>query len=94
MNAQPQTGGISMGDSEVHRFLGALDARQALMEKRVDLLESSLRDMRNELSGKLDDVKSSVDASNGGRRAVAWMVGVLGGLTALLTTLYHIGVIR
>lgn len=31
------------------------------------------------------------DPATGGE---PWMVGVLGGLTALLTTLYHIGVIR
>lgn len=83
-----------MNDSEVQRFLGALDARQGLMEKRVDLLESNLRGMRNELSTKLDDVKSSVDASNGGRRAVAWTVGLIGAATGLLATLYHIGAIH
>ena len=83
-----------MNESEVQRFLGALDARQGLMEKRVDLLESNLRDMRSELSIKLDAVKSSVDSSSGGKRALAWLIGVLGGATALLTTLYHMGVIR
>lgn len=83
-----------MNDPEVQRFLGAVEARTTMLEKRVAIIEHEIKDELRLITGKIDQISAIVTANTGGRRAIAWTVGLLGGAAALLTTLYHMGVVR
>lgn len=83
-----------MNDSDVQRHLGAMEARTTILERRMETVERSIQKSLSGIDAKIDALQSAVDSSSGGRRAIAWAVGVLGAATALLTTLYHMGVIR
>lgn len=83
-----------MNDPEVQRFLGAVEARTTMLEKRVAIIEHEIKDELRILSGKVDQINSIVTANTGGRRAIAWFAALLGTIAALLTTLYHMGVIH
>lgn len=83
-----------MNDPEVQRFLGAVEARTTMLEKRVAIIEHEIKDELRLINSKIDTINTVVTANTGGRRAIAWFCALLGTTAALLTTLYHMGVIH
>ena len=86
--------GHEMDDPQMQRFLGSVEARTTLLEKRVAVIEQEIKDELRILANKVDQINTIVTANGGGRRAIAWFAALLGTLAALLTTLYHMGIVR
>jgi len=86
--------GFAVDDFDIQRFLGAIDARTTMLENRVAIIEHEIKDELRLITGKIDQINAIVTANTGGRRAIAWFAALLGTTAALLTTLYHMGVIH
>lgn len=81
-------------DTNIDRFVGGVDARVTMLEKRVAVIEREIKDELRSMNEKISELNDSIVASKSGKQAIAWFVGVVGTVAALLTTLYHIGAIR
>lgn len=78
----------------MQRFLGAIEARTTMLEKRMDGVERDIKKQLGEIHTSLQTLRTSIDASRGSWRALAWTAGVLTGMAALWTLLHQVGAIH
>ena len=83
-----------MDEASMQRFVGAIEARTTMLEKRMDVVERDIKAQLAAIDASIQGIRSAVDSSRGGWRAIAWFVGLMGGVATLLTVLYQIGAIR
>lgn len=83
-----------MNEDKQQQDFGGISARTLILERRVEAMEDKLHTSLDLLSRKLDGIQSTIDKSTGAWRAVAYTIGILGGVAGLLTTLYHIGILK
>lgn len=69
----------------MQRFVGAIEARTSMLEKRMDVMERDLK-------ARLEAIQASISAANGGRKALAWAFAMVASLTASLLALHQLGV--
>ena len=81
--------------------LGSMDARVTMLEKRVAVVEREIKeslqklsDKNDRLTEKIDKLSGEVIASRSSWKAIAWFVGLVAALSATVTTLYQLGIIR
>lgn len=90
----PQGPMMGIDDHNVQRDLGKVEARTAILERRMDNVEERIETTLAQIFAQLRVMQTAIDRGTGGRQALAWTAGILGGLAALLTVLYHIGAVH
>lgn len=78
----------------MQRFLGAIEARTTMLEKRMDVVERDIKAQLAEIYTSIQTLRTAVDSSRGSWRALAWTAGVLTGVMALWTLLHQVGAIH
>lgn len=78
----------------MQRFLGAIEARTTMLEKRMDVVERDIKAQLGEIYASIQSLRTATDSSRGGWRALAWAAGVLTGAAALYTLLHQVGAIH
>ena len=69
----------------MQRFVGAIEARTSMLEKRMDVVERDLK-------AQLEAIQVAISSANGGRKALAWAFALLCSLTTALLALHQMGV--
>jgi len=83
-----------VSDLDMQRFLGAIEARTTMLEKRMDVVERDIKAQLAEIYTSIQTLRTAVDSSRGSWRALAWTAGVLTGVMALWTLLHQVGAIH
>lgn len=78
----------------MQRFIGAIEARTTMLEKRMDVVERDIKAKLGEIQTSIQTLRTAVDSSRGGWRAMAWVAGLLTGVAALYTVLHQVGAIH
>lgn len=86
--------GRRVTDYDMQRFLGAIEARTSMLEKRMDVVERDIKAQLAEIYTSLQTLRTAVDSSRGSWRALAWTAGLVTGATALYTLLHQVGAIH
>lgn len=81
-------------EPNIDRFVGGVDARVTMLEKRVAVIEREIKDELRSMNHKIDGLNDSIISSRSGKQAIAWFIGVAGAAAALLATLHQIGVLH
>lgn len=86
--------GPRVTDYDRERFIGAIEARTTMLEKRMDVVERDIKAQLGEIYTTLQTLRTAVDSSRGGWRAMAWVAGLLTGIAALYTILHQAGALH
>lgn len=81
-------------EPEIHRMIGANSARITILERSRESVERELRTSLRDINENIAQLKSSIDSSRGGWKAIAWFVGALLTAMGLAITMYHTGVLH
>jgi len=77
-------------ESSIERLIGSIDARTAMLERRVATLETDIKNELRLMNDRVSAVHETITAARGGWRAVAWLSGVAATLGGAASWAIHL----
>lgn len=78
----------------MQRFLGAVEARTTMLEKRMDVVERDIKAQLATIDASIQTLRTAIDSSRGGWRAIGWLVGIVSSGVAVWLALHQSGVLH
>lgn len=80
---------VSGTDNGIERLIGAIDARTAMLERRVATLETDIKTELRIMNDRVSAVHETMTAAKGGWKAVVWLSGVAATLGGAISYIFH-----
>jgi hypothetical protein len=74
----------------LERLVGAIDARTAMLERRVATLEVDIKTELRIMNERWSSVNTTINQARGGWRAVAWLSGIAATLGGAISYGIHL----